>query len=210
MGLDPDSVLLVGIGRFSSEKRWEMVARAVEQSSRKHRVGLILVGDGPRRARLELLAQRFDNVVVAPRIEDRTEMARLLASADGLVHGCEAETFCLVAAEARASGIPMIIPDRGAAVDHLIGNAGVSYRAGNEGSLERAIRRFIDRGPELQRAAAVRASGVRTIDEHFSELFGRYQSLVPTAREPVTRTFEATDSPALAALALARSGAGHP
>jgi alpha-1,6-mannosyltransferase len=181
-----------------------MVARAVAQCSRKRRVGLILAGDGPRRAKLELLAQRFDNVVVAPRIEDRTEVARLLASADALVHGCEAETFCLVAAEARASGIPLIIPDRGGAVDHLTANAGVSYHAGNENSLECAIRSFIDRGPELQRAAAVRASSVRTIDNHFAELFSRYQSL---ASRPISSgsAFEGAGSPLLAGLTLAGS-----
>jgi alpha-1,6-mannosyltransferase len=209
MGLDPGAVLLVGIGRFSGEKRWEMVVRAVAQCSCKRAVGLILVGDGPRRPRLELLARRFDNVVVTPHLEDRAEVARLLASADALVHGCEAETFCLVAAEARASGIPMIIPDRGAALDHLIAHAGVTYCAGSEGSLERAIHRFIERGPELQRAAAVRTSRVRTIDEHFAELFGRYQSLVPATPKLGQPALVTADSPMYAALTLARSGAGH-
>ncbi len=83
----------------------------------------------------------------------------------------------MVAAEARASGIPLIVPDRGAAIDQLAPGAGKHYRAASEMSLERAIGRFIDRGPELQRAAAVRASRVRTMDEHFAELFARYEAL---------------------------------
>jgi alpha-1,6-mannosyltransferase len=205
MSLDSDAVLLVGIGRFSGEKRWEMVVRAVERCSRSRAVGLILAGDGPRRAKLELLADRSANIVVAPRLDDRSEVARLLASADALVHGCEAETFCLVAAEARASGIPLIIPDRGGAVDHLVASAGLSYRAGNERALECAIHRFIERGPELQRAAAARLRSVRTIDEHFADLFARYQSLAsrPVRSAPM---FEPVEMPTLAGLALARSG----
>lgn len=91
----------------------------------------------------------------------------------------ESETFCLVAAEARASGIPLIVPDRGAAVDQLVEGAGATYRAGSERSLEQAMTRFIMRGPELQRAAAARSSRTRTMDEHFADLFDCYQALSP-------------------------------
>jgi alpha-1,6-mannosyltransferase len=179
LGLDPSGLLLAGIGRFSSEKRWDMVMRAVGECASRRAVGLLLIGDGRKRQTLELLADRLPNVAVMPKITDREELARLLASADALVHGCEAETFCMVAAEARASGIPLIVPDRGAAVDHLVHGAGAVYRSAKERSLERAIERFLDRGPELQRAAAVRASKVRTMDEHFAELFARYAQLAP-------------------------------
>src|SRR5438309_9827616 len=133
-----------------------MLLRALGRPARRHDAGLVLVGDGPKRAKLELLADRTRTAMVLPRIADRLELARLLASADALVHGCEAETFCMVAAEARASGIPMIVPDRGAAVDQLVRGAGAVYQSARERSLEQAIDRFIECGPELQRAAAVR------------------------------------------------------
>jgi alpha-1,6-mannosyltransferase len=148
-------------------------------------VGLLLIGEGSARWKLEMLASRMPNVMVSPRITDRSQLATLLASADALVHGCEAETFCLVAAEARASGIPLIVPDRGAAPDQLGPGAGTMYRGGCEISLERAVRRFIERGPELQRALAARSSHVRSMDEHFAELFARYAELEPVyADEP--------------------------
>jgi alpha-1,6-mannosyltransferase len=104
----------------------------------------------------------------------------------------------MVAAEARASGLPMIVPDRGAAVDQLVPGAGTTYRAASEVSLERAIGRFIDRGSELQRAAAVRSARVRTMDEHFGELFARYQGLAPQHVQPVSRPYPVGE------LALAR------
>ena len=113
LGLDANALLLIGVGRFSAEKRWETVMRAVGAYAKRRPVGLILVGDGPKRARLEGVAKQIDHVAVVPRFSDRDELARLVASADALVHGCEAETFCLVAAEARASGIPLIVPDSG-------------------------------------------------------------------------------------------------
>jgi alpha-1,6-mannosyltransferase len=187
LGLGPEAVLLLGIGRLSAEKRWEMVMRAVGEGARKRETGLILIGDGSMRWKLELLAGRLANVAVMPRITDRGELARLLASADALVHGCEAETFCMVAAEARASGIPLIVPDRGATVDQLVRGAGTAYRAGSQISLERAIGRFLDTGPEFQRAAAVRASEVRSMDSHFDELFARYAKLTPARAVDVGR-----------------------
>ena len=198
LGLDADAILLLGVGRLSAEKRWDMVMRAVSEAASKRKVGLLLVGEGRKQARLELLADRTRGVAVLPRISDRGELARLLASSDALVHGCEAETFCMVAAEARASGIPLIVPDRGAAVDQLAPGAGTTYRAASQISLERAIGRFIDRGPELQRAVAVRSARVRTMDEHFAELFARYQALAPQHVRPAARSYQVGE------LALAR------
>jgi alpha-1,6-mannosyltransferase len=208
LGLEPGATLLVGIGRLSGEKRWGMVLRAVGEAARRRAVGLLVVGDGPRRPQLELLAERIGRMAVLPRISDRAELARLLASADALIHGCEAETFCMVAAEARASGIPMLVPDRGAAVDQLVEGAGTTFRATSEVSLERAIERFIDRGPQLQRAAAVRSSRVRSMDQHFAELFAHYQALSP--QHVVESAGDVAIADAAGELALARSAvAGH-
>lgn len=182
LGLAPSATLLIGIGRLAAEKRWEMVVSAVQACARTREVGLLLVGDGPRRSRLE--RKRSAAVKILPPVTDRIELARLLASADALVHGCEAETFCMVAAEARASGIPLIVPDGGAAAGHLVRGAGALYRPGSERSLVRAIERFVDGGPELQRARAVHHSGVRTMAEHFDELFERYERLSRTKAAP--------------------------
>ena len=176
LGLDSNAVLLVGIGRLSGEKRWEMVVRAVQECARERPLGLLLAGDGPRRQRIELAAGRTMLCSCRGWMTD-TKCARLIASADALVHGCESETFCLAAAEARASGISLIVPDRGAALDLLAPGAGLGFRAGNERSLRTALGHFIDRGVQLQRATAARVCRVRTIDEHFTELFAHYQGL---------------------------------
>ena len=140
-----------------------------------------------------------------PHLADRGELARLLASADALVHGCEAETFCMVAAEARASGIPLIVPDRGAAAEQCL--AGLCIAPGRHFTRPGSID-FVDRGPELQRAAAARASHVRTMDEHFAELFARYAQMVrPPAVQstPAGAVLEPLTEVALARAALRSS-----
>jgi len=184
LGLDRDATLLIGVGRLAAEKRWDMVIRAVATIAAVRPAGFLLVGEGSGRQQLQRLAERSGCAAVLPPQTDRHELARLLASADALVHGCEAETFCMVAAEARASGIPLIVPDRGAAVEQLVQGAGGAYRAASQQALERAIGDFIDRGTELQRMRASLHSDVRTMEEHFGQLFARYFRLRTESPQP--------------------------
>ena len=200
LGLPPSGVLLIGLGRFSSEKRWEMVIRAVAEASRKKPVGLLLVGDGPRRQTLDLASARFSNIELLMPVTDRDELARLVASADAVVHGCEAETFGLTISEARASGVPVIVPNRGGASEQLCPGAGLAYRAGSERSLTRAILAFVQRDPAAQRRVAVQSSRVRTMEEHFAQLFSCYSALA--ARPVPLPAIDTAIAPAAAASAV--------
>ncbi|MEG3154081.1 glycosyltransferase [Sphingomonas sp. RB1R13] len=179
LGLPEDGLILLGVGRFASEKRWPMVIRAVAAAGRDRPVGLLLVGAGKQRAKLEHEAAAFPHIVVAQPTADRDELAAILASADALVHGCEAETFCLVASEARASGLPIIVPDAGGAFDQLSAGAGLSYAATSEASLAETIVRFHDAAPGAFDRRPATAARVRTMDQHFWDLMVRYERLAP-------------------------------
>src|SRR6185369_13161028 len=138
-----------------------------------------LIGDGTKRAQLERLARHAGNALVTGPVSDRLELARLLASADALVHGCEAETFCMAAAEARASGIPLIVPDRGGAADHAGGGAGVRYAAGNAQAAARAIVDLF----AGQVALSAEPVPVVTTADHFARLFAEYERIAGAARQ---------------------------
>lgn len=177
-GLGPDATLLIGLGRHAPEKRWPMVVDACMAAGVERPVGLVLVGDGRDRARVVRHVGENPHVLLLAPITDRPALAGLLASADAFVHGCEAETFCLVAAEARAAGLPLIAPDLGGAADQACDSGGEVYRAADAGSAARAVVRLIDRGVErLGAEARARAGGVRTLDRHFAELFAAYEGL---------------------------------
>lgn len=187
LGLPRGATLLLGLGRFAAEKRWAMVMRAVEQASATRPVGFVLVGDGNARSKLEKLAANCRHVSVAQPIRDRAALATLLASADALVHGCESETFCMAAAEARASGLPLIVPDFGGAASHYLAGAGQLYAAADRQALSDAMVRFVDGGPQRARALAAANAATRTMDDHFAELFDRYRRLggaVPAELQP--------------------------
>jgi alpha-1,6-mannosyltransferase len=177
--LPPGATLLIGIGRFAPEKRWPMVVDAVTRAGYRHPVGLILIGDGRDRDRVTRAAYGNPHIRLVQPVHDRAGLATILASADALVHGCEAETFCMTAAEARASGVPLIVPDAGGARDHWAEGRGECYRAADAGALAAALTGFLDGDPHRHRLRATAASGeVRAMDDHFAALFGRYACLV--------------------------------
>lgn len=177
--LPADATLLLGVGRMASEKRWPMVIDAVMAAGYHHPVGLLLVGDGRDR---EAIGQKIGGnphiQLLAP-ISDRTALARLMASCDALIHGCEAETFCMVAAEALASGLPLIAPDYGGAGDQGRSAKQWIYKSGNAASAAYALCRFIARGDPAERLPA---SPPRLMDDHFTDLFAMYERLVWPSR----------------------------
>jgi alpha-1,6-mannosyltransferase len=182
-GLGPDATLLLGVGRHAPEKRWPMVIDAVTSAGYRSPVGLVLVGDGRERARVRRAAANNPHIQLLAPMHDRAMLAELLASADALVHGCEAETFCMVAAEARASGLPVIVPDEGGASDQARNGCGLMYRAGQADSLAAAILRFVDSDVDGRRSHAyASAASVMTMDDHFRRLFSSYATLVEGKR----------------------------
>jgi alpha-1,6-mannosyltransferase len=173
--LPADALLLLGVGRLAPEKRWPLVIEAAVAAGLDRPIGLVLVGDGRDRARILREINGNPHIHLAAPIGDRPALARLMASADALVHGCDAETFSMVAAEARASGLPLIVPDRGGAADHAKASDGFTYAAGSAADAARAIAAFAGRPRRRAKPAPV-----RTMEQHFRELFGRYETLVAT------------------------------
>lgn len=181
--LPEDARLLISVGRLSPEKRWPMVIDAVSVASARHPVGLVLVGEGRDRPTLLKAIAGNPHIRLIDGVQDRHLLAAMLASADGLVHGCESETFGLVVAEAAASGLPLILPDEGGALGFADPACSELFRSGDGGALVAAIDRFLQRDPlQLRRAAASRASQVFSIDDHFDALFARYAATTTEAR----------------------------
>lgn len=147
-----------------------MVVSAVAATGITHPVGLILVGDGRDRGRVVRQIDGNPHIQLLAPVTDRLELARLMASSDALIHGCEAETFSMVAAEAVASGLPIIVPDRGGAADHALSGSGLHYAATDATSAAQAIRIFIDAGAPRPPPRA------RSMAQHFDELFALYQA----------------------------------
>jgi alpha-1,6-mannosyltransferase len=149
----------------------------VTRASTRRPVGLVMISVVRKRLLIIRAMAGNPHIRLFGALHDREKLARILASADALIHGCEAETFCMVAAEARASGTPVIVPDRGGAADHAAGGAGLTYRAGCGASAAAAILAVLARNERPSAAPA------RTMEAHFAELFGRYEMLAAPRRD---------------------------
>jgi alpha-1,6-mannosyltransferase len=175
-GLPETATLLLGIGRHSAEKRWNMVIDATLAASNYSPIGLILIGDGRHRTQLARHVRGNPHIHLLAPISDRAMLANVLASGDALIHGCETETFGLVAAEAAASGLPLIVPDEGGSTAVVRLGSGVTYKAGDALAAADAITGIIANGlSQTRQRAFMRAQQIPSIDEHFAELFNRYE-----------------------------------
>jgi alpha-1,6-mannosyltransferase len=105
----PTQILLVHCGRLSVEKRVDRSIDAVAAlSGAGFEVRLVIVGDGPLRAKLQRQADRLP-IDFTGFISDRRTVAELLASADVALAPGPHETFGLAALESLAWGTPAVV-----------------------------------------------------------------------------------------------------
>jgi len=187
-GLPLDALLLLGIGRHHREKRWPMVIDAVQRAGARVPVGLVLLGQGMHTKTLERHVADSPHIRLFKPVYQREQLARIMASADAFIHGNSSEPFGLVAYEALASGLPMIVPDEGGAFEAAAPAYAEIYRSRDAGACADAIVRMFARDrADLRAAARVAAAGVRSDRDHAVELVEYYARTID-ARESAERS----------------------
>lgn len=177
--LPPEAKLLLGVGRHHPEKRWPTIIDAVERAGERMPVGLILLGQGVDHQKLARQVANSPHIRLFRPVYDRLRFARIMASADALIHGSDAEPFGLVALEAVASGLPLIVPDEGGAYDIAAPPFAETYRARDARSCAAAIGRLFRRDPAILRAACRHAAAsVRTDRDHAALLVDYYRAAI--------------------------------
>lgn len=113
--------LFVSAGRLARQKRFDRLLRAFAAGARDGD-RLVILGEGPQRKRLELLAAALgiaDQVTMPGYCAD---LAPWLAQADAFVLASDYEGLPAVIVEALAAGVPVIATYSSAAIPDLIGN----------------------------------------------------------------------------------------
>lgn len=178
-GTEPGGRLLVCVSRYHPEKRLLTLLEALRIARRSLPVGLVVYGEGPLGPLLRREARRTPGVHLAGFTRERAQLARALASADGLVHGSAAETFGLAVAEALWAGCPVVVPNRGGAAQLYRPELGETYPAGDATACAAAIVRLLGRDRHtLGLAARAHArEHVPDLDTHFERLLALYSAL---------------------------------
>jgi len=165
--LDQEALVVGTVARFDPVKRLDVLLRAFTLVSTRHPAArLVIIGDGPERARLSALA-------VSLGIEDRVrfpgfiaEASRLLSALDLYASASRKEGLPLAILEAMASGLPVVATRVSGHVDVVAQSVtGLLVTADDHRALGQAM---LDLLAESRRRAEMGAAGRRRVEERFS------------------------------------------
>lgn len=120
LGIDPESKVLLYVGRIAREKNMITLIRAAAEAMRADpRVHLIIVGDGPfrRDCEAEVRTQRIGDRVEFTGYIPRENVSQYYAAADLFVFASMTETQGLVVVEAMSYGLPGVVVQGGGAAE---------------------------------------------------------------------------------------------
>jgi phosphatidylinositol alpha 1,6-mannosyltransferase len=153
LGADNDRVIVSFVSRLVWEKNPMVLVNAWKQLNNKGRAKLVIVGDGPARARLE---QLLPEAHFTGKLSGAS-LFEAYASSDVFVFPSITETFGNVTVEAMASGLPAICAIAGGARDIVIpGQNGLLFNADQPLELAQAIDELVSNPAlrlEMSRAA---------------------------------------------------------
>ncbi|MDI2591635.1 glycosyltransferase family 1 protein [Pseudomonas sp. 681] len=170
LGINDDTRLLIFAGRGSKEKNLPVLLSCMKRLG--HRYHLLLVGSS-------MPNQVPRNVTVIDEFCSATQVARLMASADALLHAGDQETFGLVILEAMASGIPVVAVAAGAFTEIVTDQCGLLCTPDNPLAMANAVRELFSQG-STHRGQQAR----RHVEQHYSwdtvvnSLLGHYHAVL--------------------------------
>ncbi|WP_415840264.1 glycosyltransferase family 4 protein, partial [Nocardiopsis gilva] len=188
--LAPNGEVIVGyVGRLARDKRVDLLAHVAKLRG----VRVVVVGDGPDRARLR---RRLPGAVF---LGQRTgeELSRLYASFDVFVHTGADETFCQAVQEALASGVPVVAPASGGPLDLVVPERnGLLYAPNSVRELRLATGRLVHNAALRERLAAEARSTVegRTWEVIGDQLLEHYRAVIAPTGAPPLETATASNA----------------
>jgi alpha-1,6-mannosyltransferase len=174
LGLSNEVRLLAYAGRFTAEKNIGVLREAFARLGRGYH--LLLIGGAEH-------YRPASNVTVIPYHRDSRELARLLASADALVHAGTSETFGLVVLEAMACGRPVVGVNAAAVAELIEEPVGIKAERADGKLLAQAVRDLYDRNlEELGSAARARVLARYSWDNALQHQLAVYTALMEKKR----------------------------
>jgi 1,4-alpha-glucan branching enzyme len=148
-------------------KRVDVCIRALATArSAGAKAALVICGDGEQRSELERLVQALDIASHVKFLGTRSDVAQVLRACHVFCHAAPFEPFGIVAIEAMAVGLPIVVPDSGGIreiIEH--GVNGLLYPALNHQALGEAMLTFTNE-PALRESMGVASRKI--VEERFS------------------------------------------
>jgi glycosyltransferase involved in cell wall biosynthesis len=148
-------------------KRTDISIRALASArSAGANVALVICGDGEQRSELEELAAKLDVTSHVKFLGTCSDVPSVLRACDVFCHAAPWEPFGIVAIEAMAIGLPVILPKSGGIQEILRGGeGGLLYEALNHEALAQAMGQL---AANRQLCEEMGAAGRRIVEQEFS------------------------------------------
>jgi glycosyltransferase involved in cell wall biosynthesis len=177
----PGTTVFCAVGTLGHgvNKRVDVCIRALATArSAGAKVALVICGDGEQRGQLERLAQSLNIASYVKFLGTRSDVAQVLRACDVFCHAAPFEPFGIVAIEAMAVGLPVVVPNSGGVretVEH--GVNGLLYPALNHRALGEAMVTFADQ-PALRESMGIASRKIAeerfSVQQYLSRLYQVY------------------------------------
>lgn len=139
-----DKFVITMIGRYSNEKRQDVLIDAISKSKYENKIQLVLAGKGPKENSYKNLGKKLTNTPIME-FYTKEDLITLLSYTDLYVHAADAEIEAISCIEAFACGlVPIIANSSNSATPQFALNENSLFEAGNSEDLAKKIDYWIE------------------------------------------------------------------
>ncbi len=168
---------MIYVGRISKEKNMPLLEQVIlKLAERVPALDVVLVGDGPYREEMQNNLKGVQNCVFTGTLYGE-DLAQAYASADFFVFPSTTDTFGKVILEAQASGLPVIVSDKGGPQENLVpGETGLVVPSDEPEALLQAVEQLLSDPDKLQVMGrnARRYTDNRSLEQSFDQTWRMY------------------------------------
>lgn len=144
-----DKYVILMIGRYSNEKRQDLIIKAIGRSKYNEKIQLVLAGKGPTQEKLKKLGDKYLKNPIEFTFLPKDELIALINSCDLYVHASDAESEAISCMEAFTCGlVPVISDSKVCATKQFALSEHNLFKKGNVPSLCERIEWFIEHPEE--------------------------------------------------------------
>lgn len=146
-----DKFVILMIGRYSVEKRQDLIINAIKESKYESNIQLILAGKGPWRSHLESISSGMTNPPIFGFYTEE-ELIKVINSSDLYIHSSDAEIEAISCMEAFTCGlVPIISDSKISATNQFALDENNLFKHGDYMSLKGKIDYWIEHPEEKQK-----------------------------------------------------------
>lgn len=145
-----DKYLILMVGRYSGEKRQDLIIKAIGHSKYNDKIQLILLGQGPRLKEYTKLSNKYLKNPCIFAFKKQPELIKTINCCDLYVHASDAESEAISCIESFSCGlVPVISDSKVSATNHFALDQRCLFKKGDYKSLMKRIEYFYEH-PEVK------------------------------------------------------------